>query len=123
MKECADDYAAALAKIEDELKTRVVPLAPMAPNEFQSHLRLAMTAVVDKARANKVKLPDNFFLGFDEFASALPNEMAAPLLRQELAQIEWLLATFIRGTRGRVDLFPACAVAGRTRDRARFRPA
>ena len=72
----------------------------MAPNEFQSHLRLAMTAVADKARANKVRLPDKFYLGFDEFAAALPNEAAAPQLGQELAQIEWLLDTLFEA---RVD--------------------
>ena len=93
MKAQAEDYTIALARLKDELKTRVLPVAPMAPNEFQSRLRLAMTAMADKARANKVKLPDKFCLGFDEFASALPNEVAAPLLGQELAQIEWLLDT------------------------------
>jgi hypothetical protein len=91
MKAHADDYATAFAKLKDELKTRVLPLPPMAPNEFQSHLRLAMTVVADKARANKIRLPEKFYLGFDEFASALPNEAAAPLLGQELAQVEWLL--------------------------------
>ena len=65
----------------------------MAPNEFQSHLRLAMTAMADKSRAKNVRLPDKFYLGFDEFTSVLPNEAAAPLLGQELAQIEWLLDT------------------------------
>jgi hypothetical protein len=100
MKTQADDYATALAKLKDELKTRVFPLPPMAPNEFQSHLRLAMTAMADKARANKVKLPDKFCLGFDEFASALPNEGAAALLGQELAQVEWLLDTLLEA---RVD--------------------
>jgi hypothetical protein len=91
MKAHAEDYASALAKLKDELKMRVAPAAPMAPNEFQSHLRVAMNSVADKARANKVKLPDKFYLGFDEFASALPNESAAPLLGQELVQIEWLV--------------------------------
>jgi hypothetical protein len=100
MKAHADDYAAAVATLKDELKTRALPLSPMAPNEFQSHLRLAMTAMADKARANKVKLPDKFYLGFDEFASALPNEVAAPLLGQELAQVEWLLDTLFEA---RVD--------------------
>jgi hypothetical protein len=100
MKAHADDYAAALARLQDELKTRVLPVAPMAPNEFQSHLRLAMTAVASKARANKIKLPDKFYLGFDEFASALPIEAAAPQLGQELAQIEWLLDTLFEA---RVD--------------------
>jgi hypothetical protein len=91
MKAHAEDYANALAKLKDELKTRVAPVAPMAPNEFQSHLRVAMNSVAERARANKVKLPDKFYLGFDEFASALPSESAAPVLGQELVQIEWLV--------------------------------
>lgn len=96
MKAHAGDYDAALAKLKEELKTRVLPETPLKPNEFQSRLRLAIIAISEKARANKVKLPDNFFLGFDEFASALPNsEQAAKLLGQELAQIEWLLNTML----------------------------
>jgi hypothetical protein len=95
MKAHAEDYASALAKLKDELKMRVGPVTPMAPNEFQTRLRVAMGAVTDKARANKVKLPDKFYLGFDEFASALPNETAAPLLGQELVQVEWLMNTLI----------------------------
>lgn len=100
MKGHADDYATALAKLKDELKMRVLPVAPMAPNEFQARLRVTMTTVAEKARANKVKLPDKFYLGFDEFASALPQTEAAPLLGQELAQIEWLLNVLIEA---RVD--------------------
>ena len=91
MKAHAEDYSTALAKLKDELKTRVAPAQPMAPNEFQSHLRIALNAIADKARANKVKLPDKFYLGFDDFVSALPSEAAAPALGQELAEIEWLM--------------------------------
>jgi len=97
MKAHTENYSSALAKLKDELKTRVAPVTPMAPNEFQSHLRVAMTAIAEKARANKVKLPDKFYLGFDEFASALPNEAAAPWLGQELVQIEWLLNSLLDG--------------------------
>jgi hypothetical protein len=95
MKAHAEDYASALAKLKEELKVRAAPVAPMAPNEFQSHLRVATNAVADKARENKVKLPDKFFLGFDEFASALPNESVAPVLGQELVQIEWLVNSLL----------------------------
>ena len=91
MKTQAQDYAAELDKLKAELKTRVLPVVPMAPNEFQARLRQAATSLTEKARANKVKLPDNFFLGFDEFASALPDTAAAPLLGQQLAQMELLL--------------------------------
>ena len=95
MKAYGEDYATALAKLKDELKMRGGPIAPLAPNEFQSQLRVAITAVSEKARANKVKLPDKFYLGFDEFASALPKTEVAPLLGHELAQAERLLNLFI----------------------------
>jgi hypothetical protein len=88
MKAQTAGYGVALGKAKEELKTRVLPLSPMQPNEFQTRLRETVTKVVEKARANRVKLPENFFLGFDEFASALPGNEAAPLLGQQLAQVE-----------------------------------
>lgn len=87
----AEDYASELNKLKDELKTRVLPVQPLQPNEFQSQLRLAATRLAEKARANRVKLPDNFYLGFDEFAAALPSTADAPVLGQQLAQAELLV--------------------------------
>lgn len=95
MKAQAQDYGTELAKLQEDLKTHVLPATPMAPNEFQTRLNQARTAFSDKARANKVKLPDNFFLGFEDFAAALPDTAAAPLLGQELAQVELLLTILI----------------------------
>ncbi|MDB6147746.1 MAG: hypothetical protein JWO45_1410, partial [Spartobacteria bacterium] len=86
-----ENYAGALDKQKEELRTRVLPAPALAPNEFQSRLRQAMLSVTEKARANKVKLPDNFALGFEEYTSALPTTAAAPLLGQELAQVELLV--------------------------------
>jgi hypothetical protein len=91
MKRDIASYGERLNKLKDELKTQVLPLPALAPNEFQSRLRQAMNEIADKARANKVKLPDNFYLGFDEYTAALPNTAAAPLLGQELSQIQLLL--------------------------------
>lgn len=95
MKAHAENYATTFASFKEELKTRVFPVTAMAPNEFQAHLRQAMLALGDKARTHNVKLPANFYLGFDEFASALPETAEAPRLGQELAQIEWLLSTMV----------------------------
>ena len=80
--------------------------------------------MADKARANKVKLPDKFYLGFDEFASALPNETAAPLLGQELAQIEWLLDTLFEARVDALTSFAArrCRRRGGTRSTAASPP-
>lgn len=85
-----ETYGATLNKTKEDLKSQVVPLSPLAPNEFQTHLREAITNITERARANKVKLPENFHLGFDEFTSALPDTAASPLLGQQLGQIELL---------------------------------
>ena len=88
MKTQTAEYGVALDKMKEELKTRILPVAPMQPNEFQARLREMVMKVMEKARANRVKLPDIFFLGFDEFSAALPSTEAAPLLGQQLAQVE-----------------------------------
>jgi len=91
-----DNYGATLTKLKEELKAQVLPVAPIAPNEFQSRLRQAIVTTTEKARANRVKLPENFHLGFDEFATTLPGSgAAAASLGQELAQIELLLGILI----------------------------
>lgn len=91
-----DNYGAALKKFEEELKINtLLPPAGLKPTEFQTRLRQAMVASAEKARANKVKWPNNFALGFDEFTAALPNNDVAPLLGQELAQAELLMNILI----------------------------
>jgi hypothetical protein len=85
------NYGAALDKFKDELKTEMAPAPPLPPNVFQSHLRQATIATLNRARANKIKFPDNFRLGFDEFATAMPKTALAPLLGQELSQIQMLV--------------------------------
>ena len=85
------EYNTALDKLKQDLKGRVLPAPALAPNEFQSRLRYAMVTTAEKARANRVQLPANFALGFEEYTAALPSTAAAPLLGQELSQIELLM--------------------------------
>jgi hypothetical protein len=99
-----DDYGATLTKLKAELRAQVLPVEPIAPNEFQSRLRRAIVNTTEKARANRVKLPENFNLGFDEFRTTLPTTAAAPLLGQELAQVELLFGILIDA---RVDAIAA----------------
>src|ERR1700719_4661798 len=51
---------ASLNKLKEELRTEVVPVSSVAPNEFQSRLRQAILAATERARTNRVKLPENF---------------------------------------------------------------
>src|SRR5438270_9417639 len=104
MKTYLDNYRAALDKLKAELKTRMVTEAPLDPNDCQTRLRQAIIRTAENARNNRVKLPANFFLGFDEFVSALPSPEDAPALGQELSQIQLLLNTIIDA---RVDAITA----------------
>ena len=95
MKLHLENYTTALEKLKEELKARVPNPPALAPNEFQARLRQSVLAVTERARTNRVKLPDNFALGFDEYTAALPATNVAPLLGQELIQIESLLNLII----------------------------
>lgn len=91
LKGYLEKYNEALDKFKDQLKNEVAPDPPLAPNEFQSRLRQATVAAQDRARTNNVKLPDNFQLGFDEFARMMPGTAVAALLGQELSQVQMLI--------------------------------
>ena len=104
MKTYLENYKATLNKLKAELKTRMLTEAPLAPNEFQTRLRQAILRTAENARNNRVKLPANFFLGFDEFVSSLPSPEDAPALGQELSQVQLLLNTIIEA---RVDAITA----------------
>jgi hypothetical protein len=88
-------YNAALDKFKDDLKAEVAPDPPLAPNEFQSHLRRAILAIEERARTNNVRLPGNFQLGFDEFTRTMPGTAVAPLLGQELSQVQMLINVLV----------------------------
>jgi len=88
MKTHLENYASSLDRLKADLKLRVPAPPPLAPDQFQTRLREAVTAVTEHAKTNKVKLPENFYLGFDEFSSSLPTAELAPVLGQQLSQIE-----------------------------------
>jgi hypothetical protein len=95
MKFYFDDYTGAVEKMKNDLKERMLPISPLAPNEFQSRLRQVTLATMEKARVNRVQLPRTFYMGFEEFASSLPATAAAPLLGQQLSQIQLLMNILI----------------------------
>src|SRR5437764_5176553 len=91
LQDYIEKYRVTLDKFKETLKTAVVPAPPLAPNEFQSRLRLVTIATMDRARVNNVRLPDKFLLGFDEFATTMPATAVASLLGQELSQVQKLM--------------------------------
>ena len=104
MKVHIANYGTAVEKMKEDLKIRMLPIVPLQPNEFQSRLRQVTLATSEKARANKVKLPSGFHLGFEQFTASLPSTAAAPLLSQELSQTALLMNILIEA---RVDSLTA----------------
>jgi len=90
-----ENYGVRLNELKGELARQALPPAPLAPNEFQTRLLQSTVNAGEKARANRVKLPENFHLGFDQFVASLPGTIEAPLLGQELQQIELLTGILI----------------------------
>src|SRR5437667_7969314 len=95
LQDYVEKYKVTLDKFQETLKTEVVPAPPLAPNEFQSRLRLVTIATLDRARVNNVRLPDKFELGFDEFTTTMPPTAVASLLGQELSQVQKLMNILI----------------------------
>ena len=91
LQEYLGKYTSALNEFKAALAKEVAPAPPLAPNEFQSRLRQAVVAALDRARTNNVKLPERFQLGFDEFTRTMPSTAVTPLLGQELSQIQMLI--------------------------------
>jgi hypothetical protein len=90
-----ENYKVRLDATKTELSAQIFPAPPLAPNEFQSHLRRTIVSTTERARTNRVKLPDNFHLGFDEFIATLPDTAAAAAMGQQLGQVELLVNILI----------------------------
>lgn len=105
MKTYLETYRTSLDKLKTELARHVLPIRPLPPNEFQMHLREAMTATAANARVHRIKLPDNFNLGFPEYIAALPSTSDAPKLGRELTQIQLLLNIIVEARVDAIRMF------------------
>ena len=105
MRTYLETYRTSLDKLKTELTRHVLPITPLLPNEFQMHLREAMTATAANARAHRTKLPENFNAGFPEYIAALPSTSDAPKLGQELTQIQFLLNIIIEARVDAIRIF------------------
>jgi hypothetical protein len=77
-----------LSEIGDKVRQQSEPLnASLSPQQFQDALNARVAAVTKTASENKVTLPENFYLGFDQYRAQPPSPTAAPQLGQQLESI------------------------------------
>lgn len=59
----------------------------LTPQQFQDNLSKAASNASEQARAGGITLPEDFYLGFDQYKTQPPSAAAAPALGQQLASI------------------------------------
>jgi hypothetical protein len=65
------------------------------PQAFQDRLNAQVSKIEKAARSAQVELPENFYLGFDEYRNQLPSATAAPLLGQQLDSISSVITILV----------------------------
>lgn len=93
------DFEAALAKMNPPLREDVTP------QFFQDELRKVVSELSRSAAATNVQLPANFYLGFDEYRTALPSQEAAPALLRQMEVLDGIVKKIIEAGVARIDAF------------------
>lgn len=91
-----DDYAARIKNFRAQLAKIQVPLdEKITPQLFQDGLRTAVNDIRVKAEANGVKLPQNFYFGFDQYQAQVPTEQAVPYLHRQFVVIQAIISRLV----------------------------
>jgi hypothetical protein len=95
-EELRRQFEAELDALRARLRTMQQPVQEnIAPQQFQDELRQRVNALTAKAQAAKVGLPENFYLGFDNYRDTLPSQRATPYLARQLAFISGIIESLI----------------------------
>ncbi len=85
------EHKESIAELQRRLSAMELPLDPLTEVQFQDALRDTVQRVSAKAAASGMKLPEKFYMGFDEYQGAPPRREAAPALGRELKAIESII--------------------------------
>jgi hypothetical protein len=91
-----DEYSSHIRNLQSQLAKMEVPLdEKFTPQQFQDGLRTAVNDIRVKAEANGVKLPANFYFGFDQYQTQVPTDHAAPFLNRQFLVIQSLVVRLV----------------------------
>ena len=91
-----EDYSSHIKGLQSQLAKMQVALdEKLTAQQFQDGLRTAVNDIRVKADANGVKLPANFYFGFDQYQTQVPSEKAAPFLNRQFLVIQSLVVRLV----------------------------
>lgn len=89
-------YRSEIDAFRSSLASMQVAINPaVTPQEFQDNLRASVNEVSASAQTAKVKLPDNFYLGFDRYRDTPPAQGAAPALQRQLDVVKRIVVDLV----------------------------
>jgi hypothetical protein len=87
---------ALLAGLEAAVAGQTAPVdSTLTPQGFQDRLSSATSALQKKAEDNGIPLPEDFYLGFEQYRAQPPPGAAAPLLGQQLDSINEVVSLLV----------------------------
>ncbi len=96
MQTSLDDYRTRITALRAKLAKMEVPLnMEVSPQQFQDGLRTAVNEIREKADANGVKLPANFYFGFDQYQTQVPTAEASPFLNRQFLVIQSIIMRLV----------------------------
>lgn len=87
---------ATLKKLSTVVESQSEPVKPVTPEQFQDELSRKVAAITAAAADARMQLPENFYLGFDDYRTQPPSPDAAPLLGQQLRSVEQSINLLIK---------------------------
>ncbi len=91
-----EDYTSRINSLRAQLAKMEVPLdETITPQVFQDGLRSAVNDLRSRAEANGVKLPANFYFGFDQYQTQVPTDQAAPFLNRQFRVIQTIVSRLV----------------------------
>ena len=95
LKEQRESAVQAALAFQKQVEPLSLPLAPITPEQFQDKLRATVSSIVENATKAGVKLPQKFYLGFEQYQSQPPKTEAASVLDRQMRAIELAMNTLI----------------------------
>ncbi len=90
------EYATAIEGLLAELKNQQPAVEETSPDAFKTRLVRERDAFAEKAAAARVKIPENFFLGFEDYETNLPPDaQTATLLLRQLTAVNSVLGKLV----------------------------
>lgn len=98
-------YRRELIAFESKVRELQPPLpGNLTPQLFSDNLRKVVSAIEARAKENNVSLPENFYMGFNQYQTGLPTESATPFLQRKLNVLQAVMEKLIETKVGSINI-------------------